>query len=471
MELFYKPHDGVLADVIPFYAEGKYHLFYLKDYREDVYHGQGTPWFHVATQDFVTFEDLGEAIPRGGANEQDLFIFTGCALEAEGAYHIFYTGHNPHFPQQGKPTQAVMHATSGDLVHWQKDTSASLLFADPDRYELDDWRDPFIFWNDQHGEYWMLLAARLKSGPSNRRGCIALVTSKDLVTWDIKDPFWAPDLYFTHECPDLFKIGDWWYLVYSTFSERSVTHYRMSKSLEGPWHAPANDTFDGRAFYAAKTVSDGERRFALGWNPSRSGSHDEGHWNWGGHLVVHEIVQSADGTLKVKPPAEIISQFSRTRAIEPRPVMGHWHVDNDTFHVDRSDAFSYCHIGGMPHECLLEATILPAEQTRGVGLILRADQTLDRYYQLRFEPAYGRLVLDRWPRRGDAPPIMERFLENPLREPLQLRILVKGSAVACYANDEIALTARIYNHSVGSFGLFATEGGAQFTDVAIRVRN
>lgn len=31
--VFYRPADGVAADFIPFYWNGEYHLFYLKDYR------------------------------------------------------------------------------------------------------------------------------------------------------------------------------------------------------------------------------------------------------------------------------------------------------------------------------------------------------------------------------------------------------------------------------------------------------
>ena len=80
----------------------------------------------------------------------------------------------------------------------------------------------------------MLLAAREKSGPSNRRGCIALMTSPDLLEWQVKPPFWSPRLYYTHECPDLFRWGKYWVLVYSTFSERHITHYRLSESLAGP---------------------------------------------------------------------------------------------------------------------------------------------------------------------------------------------------------------------------------------------
>ena len=44
------------------------------------------------------------------------------------------------------------------------------MFAAPTElgYELDDWRDPFIFWNETAGaEYWMLMTARRRwrAGP------------------------------------------------------------------------------------------------------------------------------------------------------------------------------------------------------------------------------------------------------------------------------------------------------------------
>jgi len=95
MSILYRPNDGVLADVIPFYWRGAYHLFYLKDYRDPQRHGEGTPWFHLVTRDFVRFEEWGEALPRGAPDEQDRWVFTGSVIEAEGAFHIFYTGHNP----------------------------------------------------------------------------------------------------------------------------------------------------------------------------------------------------------------------------------------------------------------------------------------------------------------------------------------------------------------------------------------
>ena len=115
--VFYKPVGAWAGDFIPFYKAGKYHLFYLHDWRDPEKHGEGKPWYQVSTQDFVHFTEHGEMLPRGRREEQDLFVATGCIIEAEGRYHIFYTGGNPHFPQQGKPPQAVMHAVSDDLLH------------------------------------------------------------------------------------------------------------------------------------------------------------------------------------------------------------------------------------------------------------------------------------------------------------------------------------------------------------------
>src|SRR3954465_1313125 len=167
---FYKPGDAWSADFIPFYENGRYHLFYLLDWRNRAGHGEGTPWYQLSTQDLVHFDEHGLMLARGSEAEQDLYVFTGSLLQAGGQYHIFYTGHNPHLRTAGKPEQAVMHATSQDLLTWRK-VAEDTFFAPAEGYEAHDWRDPFVFWNEESQEYWMLLAARRKEGPSRQRGC------------------------------------------------------------------------------------------------------------------------------------------------------------------------------------------------------------------------------------------------------------------------------------------------------------
>jgi beta-fructofuranosidase len=465
MAILYRPADGVAADFIPFYWQGDYHLFYLKDYRDPAGHGEGTPWWHLVTHDFVHLEDCGEALPRGSAGAQDLWVFTGSAIEREGTFHIFYTGHNTHLKAQGRPVQAVMHATSPNLEHWTRDPS--MCFFAPEGYEPDDWRDPFVFWNEAEGRYWMLLAARKRVGPSRNRGCIALAVSPDLRQWTVREPFWAPDLYFTHECPDLFRIGEWWYLVYSTFSERHVTHYRMTRSLEGPWLCPANDTFDGRAYYAAKTAGDGQQRFVFGWLPTREGETDAGRWQWGGELVVHELAQQPDGTLTVHPPDPVWGAFARPLALAPQPMLGSWEIGERAVSARSVGRLSALSLGTLPKACTVEADLTFAPGTDGMGLLLRADPALDSYYQVRLEPARQRLVFDRWPRPGDQPFVLERPLAMSPGVPVRLRVLVDGTCVVIYADDQIALSCRMYDHRTGQLGAFVSEGEGRFERLAL----
>jgi len=465
--VFYNPRDAWAGDFIPFFWEGSYHLFYLKDYRDEEEHGEGTPWFHLSTEDFLHFKEWGEALPRGGKEEQDLYVFTGCVYEKDGVFNIFYTGHNPHYEEEGRPVQAVMRATSADLKNWEKDPANPILLPDQERYEANDWRDPFVFWNEQAGEYWMLLAARTREGPENRRGCIALATSPDLEEWEVKDPFWAPNLYYTHECPDLFKMGDWWYLLYSTFSERHITHYRMSKSLDGPWLAPTNDSFDSRAFYAAKTASDGERRFAFAWNPTREGEVDDGDWQWGGSLVTHELVQTEEGHLLTRPPVEVEENFTKEVSLDLEPRLGDWAVSEGELSVEARDSFAWSKLGEMPDPCEIKATLNWEEGTRYCGLLLRADEELENYYQVRLEPGRDRIVFDRWPRPGDEPFILERPLPLEDEGAVELTVFVEGSVIEIYADDQVALSARGYEHSQGSCGLFLSEGECRFTNLQI----
>ena len=144
MSIFYRPDASVAADFIPFFWNGEYHLFYLRDWRNHQGHGEGTPWFHLVTRDFVHFEDWGEALPRGTKEEQDLYVFTGSAYHADGQFHIFYTGHNHHLKQAGKPVQAILHATSPDLRTWTKEAGWAMYAPAELGYEPDDWRDPFV---------------------------------------------------------------------------------------------------------------------------------------------------------------------------------------------------------------------------------------------------------------------------------------------------------------------------------------
>ncbi len=464
MRVYYRPADGFVGDVIPFYWQGAFHAFYLKAPLPPHRHGADyTPYAHLVSRDLAHWDEWPLVISPGLPGEPDAMgCWTGSVIEREGLFHLFYTGYaGPDAPQ------TICHAISHDLRTWQKDPRNPVLRADARWYEGKDWRDPFVFWNEEAGEYWMLMAARQKDGPANRRGCIALATSPDLERWEVRPPFWAPSLYYTHECPDLFRWEGRWALVYSTFSERHVTHYRFSDSLAGPWLAPANDVFDTRAFYAAKTASDGQRRFIFGWNPTREGETDTGGWEWGGHMVVHELRPNEDGGFSISAPSAVAGLFKVPMPLTCQPRLGQWQRVGNSFSAGPTDGFAACILGELPETCQVDLTIACTPGTRSCGLLLRAEQSLERYYQFRWEPMRRRMTFDRWPRPGDQPFMLEQPLEIASGEPMRMKVIVEDTVVVAYLNEAIALSTRAYDQRAGALGLFVAEGSATFTGVTV----
>ncbi len=115
-----------------------------------------------------------------------------------------YTSFNREYSKQGKPSQVLMIATSDDLIHWEKTTEK--LVAPQAGYAPNDWRDPFILWQEAAQRYVIILGARKVDGKKIRTGRTVYFTSTDLKRWTFQGDFWAPNLYLAHTTGDLFKF-------------------------------------------------------------------------------------------------------------------------------------------------------------------------------------------------------------------------------------------------------------------------
>ena len=454
---FFQPEGGWLGDVIPWSEGDELRLYYL--FEERISPKPGMPWHLVTTTDIANLVDHGEVFPSGGADAVDFNIYTGSIAEhADGTRYLFYTGQNPETRgADGQPLQLVMQAVSTDAgVTWTR--QPELAFGAPQGYETADWRDPFVFFDAEAGLWRMLIAARHDSGPERRRGVIAQHTSTDLEHWEPADPFWDPRRYITHECPEVFKIGDWWYLVFSEFSESFQTRYRMSRSASGPWLTPDHDTLDGRAYYAAKSADFHGRRLLFGWIASRADSHDDGDWQWAGTLSINEAVQNRDGTLGFRIPQERLDLFSQRvdPGIESGPIA------STGYEARVSDQ-------DLPEGFHAHLEFAISAGTTEAGVLLRTSPDGDTGYIIRLEPKRSRLVFDRWPRRrtgaaqwqvsGDIP--FEIKLERPCDlgpGPHTLDLLVEGDLCVVDLDQQVTLSTRIYDHSSGRLGVFAGEG-------------
>lgn len=479
--IFYRPEEAWFGDAIPFFEDGIFYIYYLYDRRKTPVTADHTSWHLVSTKDLLHWKEEGEALPAGGAGDCDHACYTGSVIRGkDGYWHMFYTGQNPVNPEyghEGKALQYILHAVSQDLKNWEKHYETA--FTAPEgQFEPHDWRDPFVFCQEETGEYYMLLAARLKGKSLRRSGCVAVCRSEDLWNWEEAEVFFAPEMYYTHECPDLFREGNWWYLLYSTFTTRFVTHYRKSRSLQGPWEMPQDDSLDARGLYAVKTASDGNRRYGFGWIPTWHENDDLSWLEWGGTLAVHEIYCLDNGDLAVKLPDTIEKAFGERKE--------HDHTETDTGEKAtecrsgelslKSNNTERMFMGEAPVQGLLEAEFVwsgenaPAE----FGIGLHMEQGPDEGYFFRFESGYCRFVFDRWPRGdvggeqhrmgGDIPfvPAFERPFE-PKTGRVSVKLLLEDDIAVIYVNDRTAMSVRMCR-TTAVWSLFATGG-------AVTVRN
>ena len=291
-----------MGDTMPFVTEdGTLELYYLYD---TDHNGQGYhPIYKYVTKDLCGYEDKGMMLNFGAMSDPDPALGTGSVMQDQnGLYHLFYTGHNDT-GNGGMGKECVMHATSTDRENWTKIPEDT--FFSPDNYSKDDFRDPEVFWVEEEQCYWLLIAAR----ENTKGGVVARYTSTDLKNWEFCGPLFAPMDQYMLECPDLFKMGDKWYLTYSW---DCVTYYAMGDSMTGPFTVPRDNVFDGNGFifYAAKTAELNGARYLCGWLGRAGLTADSGIYQWAGSMLNHQLVQYPDGTLGVKAPDTYAGYFT-----------------------------------------------------------------------------------------------------------------------------------------------------------------
>lgn len=472
MDLFYTPEYAKTGDVIPFYDEDSQTFvnYYLKNWNPDapkdkVVYG----WHRIATSDNRQFEEIPTNIHGG----------TGSIVKTGGIYHMFYCTFDAD-----PPAQWARHATSTDLVHWE-DVPGDKFGPDGVIYKMSDWRDPFVFWNEEEKKWWMLLAAR-ENTVTERNGCVALCVSEDLSKWEYRKPLYSPCMnQSANECPDLFKMGDWYYLVYSNYTDGFCTYYRMSRSLNGPWIRPEVDTFDGRAFYAAKTGSDGKNHYVYGWNPTRGengwkfdSEQDYGKdyktWNWGGSIVVHKLVQHEDGSLGVCPVDSVANAMQKEEAVTVQGLIGQWTETNGIISC-KSECGYAASIGSyIPAQCCVKAKIKYSGNPTRFGIALQIDENFDIGYYLMFEPLFNRIQfrsgLRMYEQGGQMFPYTVE-LERPLRleegKEYQLELYIQDTLAVLYVNDDLAFGFRMYNEKDRRLGFFVSDGDMELKDISI----
>lgn len=456
--------DAWVGDVMPMAEEDRLQLYYLYDTNNN---GSGYhPIYKFSTSNFYEYQDDGLVIPYGDSEDDpDFAVGTGSVLKAkDGRYHCFYTGHNDSFPEKGLDRECVMHAVSEDNVNWTKIPEDTFYAAK--NYSGDDFRDPFVFWNEEEQCYWLLIAAREES----MGGVVAKYTSKDLSDWKLCEPLYAPQKQYMLECPDLFQMGDKYYLFYSW---DCVTYYAMSDSINGPFIEPEHNVLDGTGFcfYAAKTAELNGVRYLCGWVGRKSSGTDAGTYDWAGNLLIHELVQKKDGTLGVKEPSSFQNYFVNTQVPVKEAVAGKvQEEDNGYILTADEDNLTMVNFGMRKPVMLLECTV-SLKQDGCAGFAFGKGEEYNRYLGLALDSKNQVIRFD-----GSALERMKNlnsanttdFTFEPDKE-YHVKLILENEIVILYLDDTKALSNRIYKSVDGAnWGIFAVNSEATFRNISIK---
>ena len=181
---------------------------------------------HATSRDLANWELHGIVLERGADDEWDGdCLATGSVLKVGPRYWMAYTG------RWSEPRVATGLAVSDDLHRWKKAEFNPITTIDPRFYEpigtgsrrMAHWRDPFLF---QHDGYVYQYVCASRPGPDEGRGTLGVARTRDMTVWDVLPPPELDPVAEELECPQIRKIGDRYFLVFSAFPDLFAPRWR-----------------------------------------------------------------------------------------------------------------------------------------------------------------------------------------------------------------------------------------------------
>lgn len=443
---------GYTGDIMPFFDNGKFHIYFLHD-AQNKPAGKGFHDIHeFQSTDLAHFSYEGQVIPYGTTTEADFGVGTGSVVKIGNLYYFYYTGHNGIAAfLQSNPRESVLCATSPDLKNWTKVPSFKI--TAPAGYYNFDFRDPHVFYNEDLNKYSMLVSTQTEPG---RKAVLLHFTSADPASgnWEVQAPIYTTtpqENYLMMECADIFKMGNYWYLMFSeNWSANKGTHYKMATSINGPWTTPQNDRIDGEYFYAGKTASDGNKRYVFGWNARKTPETDLGNKDWAGNMVIHELTQNPDGTLGTQAPQAVKSLFTKNSTIEVDATVGNVTANNNNYTLSSTTNKAMVTFKAIGKRAKIKAEVTLTNTSGSTGFVFHTN-TAGSYGKIVFD-ATNDAIIGYNSTSQETTRIAFPFQTN---NKYNVEIITEGSVIVVYIDGKVALTNRIYGREKNKWGLIA----------------
>lgn len=434
-------HQPYVGDPMPYYEDGVYYIYYLKDGGDSYNHSI----YLATTTDFVTYTEQDapvlEASRSGG---QDNWIGTGSVLKVEDKYYLFYTGHTGASNAEYK--EKIMVAVSDNLNTFEK-VEDWYITPPADLRQKNDFRDPQAYYDPATGMITMTITA----SQDNVARILKYTVSADLTQQHYDGIIFSNPVgdFWNLECTDTFKIGDTWYVSYS--AQDDTLWYASSENQYGPYSAPKR--LEGKLFYAAKHVEDEANSYMVGWaRRSESPSSTQDVAAWGGNLVVQKILQKDNGELVLAPVDAVRDSFQVERKLQ---------IAEDSLMVEAGARYSYYDVFTCYERFAITGEFAYSGQG-SFGLCFDYNGKPGKYKMISISPSEEKLAL--YFNEGETL-IAEQQIQLEKGKTYSFTYIQEGSVGVFYIDGMAALTVRIYGASGKSVMLFAENNAVNFTSL------
>lgn len=475
--LHFCPSDGYFGDPMPVYHNGIYHVYYTKLYSTD----KPMSWGHISTTDFIhytehpdPFDALSESRSHITVDVRRVPFNTGCVyVDNVGVFHAFYAGLDTD------KTPCMLHARSSDGIAFSE--CGEICFRRPNTsesgYRRDGtWRDPFVFYDDCADVYRMVFCAKAPEAdghPDCYAGVIGQAVSKDLEHWSCLSPMSLRGIGTTMECPEIFRYGDRWVLIYYWHE----TRFRTSLSYDGPWERGEVISPDRFDFMAARHMYDGKKHYLVGWLPRRNCDCMERIWG-GNMLFVRELTFDGGTTPQTRFVGALETVFSKkdsSISAEKAVFCGPgWSLTEDGLHASAPVGGTIAAFSKIPDVCRITADLSMTDKRGQLTLFIGChhaysteSEYLDEGYMLILDASEGMIRLRRhymWDQRNDIAVMPYSFCPS---KPIHFEILRDRGILEICVDQKQTMVSRTLSDKPGGLAVSVQDTDAFITDLAV----
>ena len=219
------------------------HAFHLKQHS-----GENWNVGHVYTQDllhFIKMRDVLEPLPESEYPDDCLGKYTGCAIEKDGKYYLYYT------MRDRANSEKIGLAISSDLEHfieYEQNPVFDLdkkLFSVNEKGKKTDCRDMLVVYDEQRGKYFGYFVAMANIKRRGELGVIGVTESVDLLHWTDQKIVYIPEFNGVVEVPNVFKMNNKWYMTLMTNTQYGAKGAVSDPNLNSFIIVASSDSPDG----------------------------------------------------------------------------------------------------------------------------------------------------------------------------------------------------------------------------------